>query len=528
MRLYRSLLFALMIVISFTACFKDLDRVPKYDVTSASVYDNFANYKLVLAKIYGGFVLTGQQGPAGNADIAGIDEGFSNYLRQYWKVQELTTDEAVIAWNDGTLPEYHKMTWSSSNEFNRSMYNRIYYQISLVNEFIRETTDEKLSGRGITGADAEEARLFRAEAKFLRALSYWHALDLYGNVPFVLETDPIGAFLPSQIARTDLFTFIESELLDIESVLKAPRTNEYARADQACAWTLLAKLYLNASVYNGTDRNTDCITYCNKVLNAGYQLMPDYASNFLSDNDKSTEIIFPIAHDGIRTQSFGGMTFLVHAAVGGSMDPAEFGINGGWFGLRTTSAFVNKFADPTGFTDKRAMFYVNGQSLEINDIFNFTDGFPITKFKNVNSSGVAGNDATGTFVDTDWPVFRLTDVHLMYIEAVLRNGSGGDQTTALAYANAIRARAYGNETGAIQNQDLTLNWVLDERARELYWEATRRTDLIRYGLFTTADYVWPWKGGVKDGAPVADYRNLMPLPQSDLTANPSLQQNPGY
>lgn len=528
MRLYKNLLAAFLIAFSFTACFKDLDRVPKYDVTSASVYDNFENYKLVLAKIYGGFILTGQQGPSGNPDIAGIDEGFSNYLRQYWKVQELTTDEAVIAWNDGTLPEYHKMTWSASNEFNRAMYNRIYYQISLVNEFIRETTDDKLAGRGITGADAEEARLFRAEARFLRALSYWHALDLFGNVPFVVETDPIGAFLPPQIARADLFAFIESELLDIESKLKAPRTNEYARADQACAWTLLSKLYLNASVYNGTDRNTDCINYCNKVLNAGYQLMTDYASNFLADNQRSTEIIFPIAHDGVRTQSFGAMTFLVHTAVGGSMDPAEFGINGGWFGLRTTSAFVNKFEDPTGFTDKRAMFYVNGQNLEINDIFNFTDGFPITKFKNVNSDGQPGVDATGTFVDTDWPVFRLTDVHLMYIEAVLRNGSGGDESTALAYANAIRQRAYGDASGAITANELTLEWVLDERARELYWEATRRTDLIRYGLFTSGAYLWPWKGGAKDGAAVADYRNLMPLPQSDLTANPSLQQNPGY
>jgi hypothetical protein len=183
-----------MVLIS--SCTKDLDRTPFVEVTSATVYKDFSNYKQILAKVYAGLAVSGQQGPAGRPDISGIDEGFSTYLRQYWKAQQLPTDEAVIGWNDGSLPDYHDMDWTSSNEFITAMYNRIFYQITLCNEFIRETTDGKLSDRGITGENLTTAKVFRAEARFLRALSYYHALDMFGSVPFVTETDAVGSFLP--------------------------------------------------------------------------------------------------------------------------------------------------------------------------------------------------------------------------------------------------------------------------------------------------------------------------------------------
>ena len=120
-------------------------------------------------------------------------------------------------------------------------------------------------------------------------------------------------------------------------------------------------------------------------------------------------------------------------------------------------------------------------------------------------------------------------MYLIYAEAVLRGGTGGDAATALIYINNIRTRAYGDSTaGNITAGQLTTQFILDERARELFWEGFRRTDLIRYGLFTSASYVWPFKGGVANGSGVADYRNLMPLPESDLAANPNLKQNTGY
>ena len=176
--------------------------------------------------------------------------------------------------------------------------------------------------------------------------------------------------------------------------------------------------------------------------------------------------------------------------------------------------------------DKRAMFWTDGQNLDIADIGTFTDGYAITKWKNVKSTGQAGSDPT--FCDTDFPLFRLGDVFLMYAEATLRGGGGGDLSTALTLVNALRTRAYGDAGGNITASDLTLDFILDERGRELYWEATRRTDLIRYGKFTTSAYIWPWKGGIAEGISVSDFYNIFPIPSADVSANPNLVQNPGY
>jgi hypothetical protein len=409
------------------------------------------------------------------------------------------------------------------------IYNRIYYQIMLCNEFIRESSDENVASKGFSSSDVDNIKQYRAEARFMRALSYWHAMDFFGNVPFVTENDPVGNFLPPQISRDSLFHYVESELLDIESTLADPHQNEYARADKAADWMLLAKLYLNAEVYTGQARYSDCLNYCNKVIAAGYTLEPKYQDLFLADNNQSKEIIFPVAFDALHTQTYGGMVYLIHAEIGGSMNAADFGVSsGGWAGLRTTKNLVSVFPDVTGNTDQRAMFYTNGQNLDIKVILNnFNDGYAITKYKNINKEGQAESDPTGQFVNTDYPMFRLGDAYLMYAEAALRGG-GGDLTTATSYINALRQRAYGNTSGNISQSDLTLDFILDERARELYWEGTRRTDLIRFGKFTNSSYLWPFKGGVQDGTGVGDYRVLFPIPVSDITVNPNLHQNPGY
>ncbi len=511
-----------------TSCLKDLDTVPidPLVITSATVYEDTTAYRQVLAKCYAGLAVSGQQGPHGNPDISGIDEGFSQYLRQFWLAQELTTDEAVIAWNDGTLKDYHFQTWTSGGEFIKALYNRIYYQISLCNEFIRESTDEKLSERGFSDAEKATIRIYRAEARFLRALSYYHALDLFGNVPFVTENDKVGAFLPTQITRSDLFNYLETELLEIEGQLKDAKTNEYGRADKAAAWMLLSKLYLNATVYIGEEKYTEALTWIKKVIASPYSLEPEYAHLFLADNNLCNEIIFPIAFDGESTKTWGGTTFIINAAIGGNMSPAEFGVGGGWGGTRTTPQFVDKFPDISGLTDKRAMFHTSGQSKSISDIFLFTDGYAIKKWKNIKRDGTPGKDRTHP--DTDFPVFRLADAYLMYAEAVLRGGTGGDVATALNYVNAIRTRAYGNTSGNITSGELTLEFILDERARELYWECHRRTDLIRFGKFSNTTYLWEWKGGIKEGASTSSHLDLFPIPSSDIGANPNLTQNPGY
>ncbi len=525
MKRYKIFSIAFIALMAITACVKDLDVLPPDPniETSATLYNNPEAWKMVLAKCYAGLAVSGQQGPAGKPDISDIDEGFSTYLRQFWCATELPTDEAVISWNDAGLKDYHNQNWSSTNPFITAMYNRIYYQLSLLNEYIRAIND-KIGG--LPTALQEEVTLYRAEARFLRAFSYWHALDMFGSVPFVTENDPVGAFMPEQISRADLFTYIESELLDIEDDLAEPGANEYGRIDRAAAWTLLAKLYLNAEVYVGSAMYTESITYCKNVIGSTYSIDPVYANLFKADNQNSNEIIFPVEFDGNNTRSWGGMTFIIHAAVGGKMSAAAFGIDGGWGGTRTTSALVNKFADPSGATDKRAMFFTDGQTLEIADLSTFTDGYAITKFSNMTSAGTAGSNAT--YVDTDFPVFRLADVYLMYAEAVLRGGTGGSIADAVGYVNELRERAYGNVSGNIAEADLDLDFIIDERARELYWEGHRRTDLVRYGLLTSASYLWPWKGGVAAGMATDSKYNLLPIPASDLGANPTLTPTPGY
>ncbi len=511
-----------------TSCTKDLNTVPLDSTitTSASVFNDPAAYKEALAKLYTGLALSGQEGPAGQPDIQGIDEGFSNYIRQYWCAQELPTDEAVIAWSDPGLPDYHTISWSSSNSFVTAMYNRIYYQVSICNEYIREVAP-KLDG--LSSDLKANVTQYLAEARFLRAFSYWHALDMFGGgVPFVTEKDKVGTFFPPPISKADLFNYIESELKAIDGDLAKPKTNEYARVDQAAEWTLLAKLYLNAEVYIGQPKYTESITYCNQVIASGYKLDPVYQNMFLADNNNSPEIIFPVAFDGIHTQTYGGMNFVIHAQVGGNMSAKSFGLDGPWGGTRVTKSFVQKFPDPSGATDTRAMFFTDGQSLDIGNIKSFNDGYAVTKFKNITSTGIAGSNPG--FVDTDCPVFRLADVYLMYAEAVLRGGTSGDAGTALNYVNLVRERAYnGNKAAAdiIQGQ-MTLSFILDERARELYWEGYRRTDLVRYGLLTSGSYLWPWKGGIQNGSSADAKFNVFPIPSADLSANPSLKPTPGY
>ena len=505
------------------ACGKNLNQSPKYGLNAEAVYSDANNYIKVLAKLYTGMSMTGNQGPAGQADIAGIDEGFSAYVRVLWNMQELPTDEAICGWNDPGIPDLNKSQWNADNVWVKGMYYRIFYQITLCNEFIWQARDEKLSERGFTAAQVEQIVTMRNEARFLRALAYYHAMDLFGNVPFVTEEDRVGAFMPEQIMRADLFDYIESEIKAIENDLTAANAVAYGRASASAAHALLAKMYLNAEVYTGAARNADCATYCEKIINSNqFQLDDVYQELFLADNNTSPEIIFPIVYDGLYAQTWGGTTFMICSALGGSMVAADYGVNGKWAGNRATRPFIEKFTDTT--EDSRWMFYTTGQQIDITSMSTFTQGYANPKYKNKTKDGLNGsNNATSAHVDVDFPMFRLADVFLMYAEAKFRTG---DEATALTYMNKIRERAYGDQTHNYTS--LVLQDFLDERARELNWECTRRTDLIRFDQFTGDTYLWPFKGGLDVGQATEVKYNLYPIPTSDIVLNPNLQQNPGF
>ena len=516
-------------VLFISSCKKDLNLSPTNSNTSDKQYSTPLGYKQVLAKVYGSYTLVSSTG-VGNSDVnvAGItDAGTTDFVRAYWNMQELTTDNAICAWNDQQLQNFHTLNWTSNNIYNNALYARSLFQITVCNEFIRESTPQKLTDRGITGADADNIRHYRAEARFLRAYQYWVLMDLYANPPFITENDPVGTFIPPQTHRPALFAYIESELLAINADLVAPRQNEYARADQAAAWALLARLYLNAQVYTGVSRASDAITYAQKVIGAGYSLKTSYKELFMSDNNlNNPEIILPIAYDAINSQNYGGTTFLTCSAHGTIVsDNQAFGIpGGGWSGNRSTKNLPMAFGDFSGNADRRALF--GSGNIDNNDILVFSDGLPVQKFNNLTSLGVTPPSPNGVLCSTDFPLFRLGEMYLVYAEAVLRGGTGGTTAQAVSYMNLLRQRAYGNTSNGFTT--ITLADVLNERQRELYWEGFRRTDLIRFGQFTEGTYLWPWKGGVAGGTGVDAHFKIYPIPAADLTVNPNLIQNPGY
>lgn len=531
------------VAVGVASCSKKLDLFPQNDLTPEKTYSTAAGYKSVLAKVYAGLALTGNEGPSGQPDIGGgLDEGSQvPFIRGFFNHQELPTDEAVVAWNDQTIHDFHNLKWTSADPFIKGMYARPIYNITLANEYLREATDEKLGERGITGNDAAEIKRSVAEVKFLRAFNYWVMLDLFGKSTFITEANKVGTELPGEINRPALFRYVANELLAIENELAPAKTAEYGRVDQSAAWALLARLYLNAEVYGaanypqdkGTAKYDSAIIYANKVIGVtGYSLHGNYAELFMADNDKRTsEIIWAINNDGLRTRSFGNTTFFVHAASGD--DHNEYGVGSGWNGYRATKGLANLFSDLSGTTDQRALFTTSkfqptAQQIEIPNVSDFSNGLHVKKYVNIRSDGQPVSDPQRDYADIDFPVFRLSEMYLIYAEATLRGGNGGSAATALDYVNRIRNRAYGGAAGHISGAQLDLQFILDERGRELYWEAHRRTDLVRYNLLTTGAYLWPWKGGVASGTAVDAKYNIYPVPAANRTANPNLSQNNGY
>ena len=528
------IVFVSLSVFSFLSCKKVLELTPTNGVTVDVAYSTPEGYKQGFAKLYGAFAVTGNQGPSGQPDIDAntIDEGNSDFLRMFWNTQELSTDEAIdnASWNGNTdagLHDFHNLNWAASNRMLLGLYVRSAYQILLCNEFIRQSSDANLSDRGITGADAEAIKSYLPEARFLRAFQYWVMMDAFGSPSFATEEDEIGSTMPRQISRAELFEYIEAELKDIETILPEARANEYGRADRAAAWALLARMYLNAEVYTGTQRFTDAITYSKKVIDAGYNLETNYQWLFLNDNHLCTnEIIFTINYDGRKTQNYGGTNYIVYAGSASDIPMSVIGVSG-WGGNRVTKNLPNLFPDYTGSADKRSMFFSAGRKIEVEN--RASDGYTAIKYKNINRDGSLGYAEGGNLgVGIDMPLFRLAEQYLIYAEAVLRGGTGGDAATALAYINSLRTRAYGGNAGNITAAGLTLNFLIDERGRELYWEGHRRTDLIRFNRFVESSYLWPWKGNIANGTGVDAKYKIFPIPSSEVSANKNLVQHNGY
>lgn len=511
---------ALTLALSVTSCVSDLDVNPIDPSTTMEF-----NQNEVFTKIYATLGLTGQEGPAGSGDVDGIDEGTSDFVRLIWNLNELPTDEAHCNWGDVGIPELNYGAWGASHSQITGLYYRLFFDVTLCNFFLEQTEGK---------TDAESVAQ-RAEARFIRALNYYYLIDMFGNVPLVTS---VSTENPQQAKRSELFNFVETELLAIEPDMKEARTNTYGRVDKVAAWLLLSRLYLNAEVYTGTARWTDAATYAEKVMNSAYTLSTTYKHLFMADNNGSsvntanTEIILPILQDGATTKNYGGSLFLIASTH--KDDMPYYGTTEGWAGNSCRPQLMAKFfptsdAPNVGVTemvtaakDDRALFYGIDRTLSIDDESKFVNGFSCAKYSNVRADGASSNDSK--FTDTDVPFMRAAEAYLTFAEATLRANNNISSDPVKNAINALRTRA-----NAKTETSYTLSMILDEWSREFAFEGRRRSDLIRFDKFGgNSDYTWQWKGGTQAGTSFSVNYNLYPIPTNDLNSNSNLTQNPGY
>lgn len=538
----KNMIFGAIAALMLTSCIGDLDQEPMAGNVVSNVYD-VPEYRMsALAKIYGGFTLTGQGG-AGSTDIDVSDSGASEFLRALWSIQTISTDEAKCVWGDSWVAEVGGNKWSNvKNDAIYATYTRAMMMVSFANDFLRNTNDKN-----------QEVAIERAEVRFLRAYAYWVLLDCYGNPPFVLEDSSVGATNPKQIARKDLFVWLKGELEALvaeNSALKAPHTQTYPRVDKGAAYGLLARLCLNHKTYTGEESNeiyADAAAAAEEVIDA-YSLATNYNALFMGDNgenpDVLQEFVYATCYDATRTQSYGGTSFFILAGKGTQY---SLGVDGNWNGLITTTDAVKVFnidvdgaavrkdgvpgdgADVFTQVDKRALVSLEESDAKDIDNKTFANGWHVVKYNNNHFLNPSVDfSKTAKFSSVDFPLIRAGEMYLIYAEAMARK-DGGQTSDAKAVdcIKALQARA-GMASPTVTGNTVSLDQIFDEISREMFWEGQRRTTLIRFDRYSSANYLWPFKGGVANGVGFSKYLELFPLPADDLLSNSNLTQNPGY
>ena len=550
-----------LLAMGMTSCSNDLN-ISSVDPQTSSSYEDME----LLAKVYGTLGMTGQKGPAGSGDISS-DEGESGFYRTTFNLETLPTDECNWAWQTDTdIPQITGISWNSNSSRTQWTYQRLGFNVLLCNFYLQNTADK---------ADDSNYKYYRAEVRFLRALFYWYFLDLWHKAPFKDENNSMIE-LPVEKGGKELYEWIDSELTAIESEM-APigqfnTAAEFGRADAGAAYMLHARLALNASVYtDGAVKAYDkAISYCDKLISGPYALSnvekvhptnglkySGYAQLFMADNDANIdamkEIIFPIRQDGVKNPNYSTANYLVSSTrIVGMPYP---GTTNCWSCNYARPNLIEKFfpnddipmstdsdtgdgseetiikldamdgSDTKGIVaaagDDRALFYAGRgggiRKLHTDKLNNFLDGISIVKWQNIRVDGGACSDPQ--FPDTDIPLFRLAEAYMTRAEAKWRNGDG----SAILDVNTLRERAHAKPLTQLTEQDL-----IDEWCREFYMEGRRRSDLIRFDMFTGKKYVWDWKGGIAAGQAVDSHFKYYPIPMDDINNNKNMHQNEGY
>lgn len=559
----------LLLSASLSSCMADLDK----GNIDPNVETNPSTLGLY-SKCYAGLIMEGNDG---NADFTIDDNGKSTLLRNIFNFNELPTDEAICWWSDGGLVDISYNKYNAATPTLKYLYYRLMSNISFENNFLS------------LEAAKEEDKTRYAEVRVIRAYNYFLMLDFFGDPAFVEKSSSESPYQAHtynskfdanktytraellQLGREFLFNWVKDELLAAEPDLleaKPEKDNDpdYGRIDKGTCWLLLSRLYLNAGTYLNNDGQDNpywdqALAYAEKVINSQYALFDDskisetakangykpYDLLFMGDNGSngaSCEALLPLMQDGTKTQGYGGSLFYV-AALWNDVMKSVTGKDAGttenaWSGMRVRPSFLKVFFNNPSVVvkkeakdiramniDDRAIFWGKGndkndRTLELGENKSFFSGIVTPKWNNNYAEGGTPHDSK--FVDTDFFLFRVAEAYLNAAEAEMHlNGEGSDK--AKGYIDKLRNRAH-----AEVHSSYTLNDVLDERARELYCEGLRRTDLIRFNQYggNNATYKWELKGGSENGSNFDKTKNVYPLPSSEILANKNLTQIDGY
>ena len=560
---------ALLLSASLSSCMADLDK----GNIDPNVETNPSTLGLY-TKCYAGLIMEGNDG---KADFTIDDDGKSTLLRNIFNFNELPTDEAICWWSDGGLTDISYNKYNAATPTLKYLYYRLMSNISFENNFLN------------LEAAKEEDKTRYAEVRVIRAYNYFLMLDFFGDPAFVEKSSSESPYQAHtynskfeanktytraellQMGREFLFKWVEKELLEAEPDLLPAKPEkdtdaDYGRIDKGACWLLLSRLYLNAGTYLNNDGQDNpywdkALQYAENVIKSDYALFDDsrisetakgngyqpYDLLFMGDNGSngaSCEAILPLMQDGTMTQGYGGSLFYIAALWNDAMKSVT-GKDAGttenaWSGMRVRPSFLKVFFNNPSVVvkkeakdirkmniDDRAIFWGKGndkneRTLELGENKSFFSGIVTPKWNNNYAEG--GNPHDSKFVDTDFFLFRVAEAYLNAAEAEMHlNGEGSDK--AKGYIDKLRDRAH-----AEKHSSYTLNDVLDERARELYCEGLRRTDLIRFNQYggNKATYKWELKGGSDNGSNFDKTKNVYPLPSSEILANKNLTQIDGY
>lgn len=559
----------LAVGVALSSCTGDLDLLPTSpdDITPGTFPENPREYmERAIAFVYQDFATYGYgTNSSGSNILTSMDGGMSTFQRAVFNLEEIPTDEANwLPSADAIDANFQYGIAPTNNGVVMGVYSRLMTNVALCNNFIQsdfhctEEADQKLYDE------------FCRQARILRAGCYFYLIDCYGNVPWAGDEVTIGS-IPPQLStdfatgRREVFNRVTAELEDIVAWYKAndpANKPPYGYVGLDVAESLLVKFYLNAEVYTGTARWSDCFTHAQAVIErlgkGGFQnsgLCNAYHQNFGYNNKAFSiggasdinEIIWNIPQEnmtlnengaGLKSYANGG--FMCNAWIGDSpadkdfhCTQAEYNSGNGWKCMSARRQFVENFewnSDYTYSPDIRTKFWktaadgFNINNTEFTQAAWGNNGFLAVKFTNwyINDQGDIDYDLSPAAVDPlgiDYGMIRLAEIYLSAAEAALQGG--GSKDDALRYTNYVRERA-----GMPAYASINLTELQAERCRELYTECTRRTDLIRYGLWISG-YTWNWKNKVPSGADYPQNFNVYPLPATVVTTN-GYTQNPGY